>query len=121
MHLIFIEWFRPALYIQILSLRCFWGGPCQLGLLLYIYPTMYYLDAAVICLLYNLSFIVVANFLHTMFVTCCHYGHKPMNEFSYMLCNYYVANMGADPQSKYAGVSTDTPAYFQITRVVSLV
>ena len=28
---------------------------------------------------------------------------------------------GADPQTEYAGVSTDTPAYFQITRVVSLV
>ena len=29
--------------------------------------------------------------------------------------------IGPDPEREYAGVSTDTLAYFQITRVVSLV
>ena len=30
-------------------------------------------------------------------------------------------NKGPDSQKKYAGVSTDTPAYFQICRIVTLV
>ena len=50
--------------------------------------------------------------------------HVPYIYMPYILYSAFGEvkyDYGADPQREYAGVSTDTPAYFQISRVVSLV
>ena len=58
-------------------------------------------------------------------LNCDDYGLQLMKtpnlrKFEYCEQVQYCRLKGPDSQLKYAGVSTDTPAYFQICRVVAL-